>query len=51
MEHESLEEARALRRRVLGDDYVDSQLADPNPFMKDFQEYITSMACGPPAGP
>jgi 4-carboxymuconolactone decarboxylase len=42
----NLEEARALRRAMLGDAYVDSQTADPNPTMSEFQEYITSMAWG-----
>jgi 4-carboxymuconolactone decarboxylase len=42
----NLEAARALRRAMLGDAYVDSQTADPNPTMSEFQEYITSMAWG-----
>jgi 4-carboxymuconolactone decarboxylase len=42
----NLEEARTLRRAMLGDDYVDSQTADPNPIMGEFQDYITSMAWG-----
>jgi 4-carboxymuconolactone decarboxylase len=42
----NLEEARALRRAMLGDAYVDSQTTDPNPTMSEFQEYITSMAWG-----
>jgi 4-carboxymuconolactone decarboxylase len=47
MEHaDPLEAARALRRSVLGDAYVDAQAADPNPTMAEFQEYITAMAWG-----
>jgi 4-carboxymuconolactone decarboxylase len=44
--NEELEKARALRRAMLGDAYVDAQTADPNPTMVEFQEYITSMAWG-----
>ena len=47
MEHDDpLAVARALRRAVLGDDYVDAQAADPNPAMAEFSEYLTSMAWG-----
>jgi 4-carboxymuconolactone decarboxylase len=47
MEHDdSLAAARALRRAVLGDAYVDAQAADPNPVMAEFSEYLTSMAWG-----
>jgi 4-carboxymuconolactone decarboxylase len=38
--------ARTMRRAVLGDEYVDAQTADPNPTMREFQDYITSMAWG-----
>ena len=38
--------ARALRRAMLGDDYVDAQAADPNPTLGQFQDYVTSMAWG-----
>jgi 4-carboxymuconolactone decarboxylase len=38
--------ARAMRRAMLGDAYVDSQAADPNPVMGEFQDYLTSMAWG-----
>ena len=41
-----LDGARALRRSVLGDAYVDAQAADPNPVMAEFQEYLTSTAWG-----
>ena len=44
--NETLEAARGLRRAMLGDEYVDSQTADPNPTMQEFQDYITSMAWG-----
>ena len=45
---EELRAARALRRAVLGDAYVDSGAADPatDPVGADFQDYITSMAWG-----
>ena len=47
MEHpEPLDAARALRRSVLGDAYVDAQAADPNPTMAEFQEYLTDTAWG-----
>lgn len=42
----NLDAARTLRRAMLGDAYVDSQAADPNPTMGEFQDYITSMAWG-----
>ncbi len=41
-----LKAARAMRRAMLGDSYVDAMAEDPNPAMRDFQEYITSMAWG-----
>lgn len=43
---ESFQAALKMRRAMLGDEYVDSQMADPNPIVQDFQEYITSMAWG-----
>jgi 4-carboxymuconolactone decarboxylase len=47
MEHtDPLDAARALRRSVLGDAYVDAQAADPNPTMAEFQEYLTASAWG-----
>jgi 4-carboxymuconolactone decarboxylase len=45
-ETDPLEAARALRRSVLGDAYVDAHAADPNPAMAEFQEYLTSTAWG-----
>ena len=47
MEHpDPLDAARALRRSVLGDAYVDAQAVDPNPTMAEFQEYLTATAWG-----
>src|SRR5580693_7906633 len=43
---ESLEAAYALRRTIMGADYVDAQVDDPNPTLQEFQDYITSMAWG-----
>jgi 4-carboxymuconolactone decarboxylase len=45
-ETDDLRAARAMRRAMLGDAYVDAQTADPNPAMGEFQDYITSMAWG-----
>ena len=41
-----LAQARAMRRAMLGEAYVDGQATDPNPVMGEFQDYITSMAWG-----
>jgi 4-carboxymuconolactone decarboxylase len=41
-----LDAARALRRSVLGDAYVDAQAADPNPTMAELQDYLTASAWG-----
>src|SRR3954451_6552573 len=41
-----LEAARAKRRAVLGDAYVEGQTADPEPAGADFQDFITSTAWG-----
>jgi 4-carboxymuconolactone decarboxylase len=41
-----LESARAVRRAVLGDEYVDGMTADPDPVAAEFQDYVTSMAWG-----
>lgn len=43
---DALQAALAMRRAMLGDEYVDAQTADVNPTMQEFQEYITSMAWG-----
>jgi 4-carboxymuconolactone decarboxylase len=45
-EDEQLDAARALRRAMLGDAYVDAQSADPNPVMGEFSDFLTSMAWG-----
>lgn len=39
-------DAQALRRAMLGDDYVDAQGEEADPVLREFQEYITSMAWG-----
>jgi 4-carboxymuconolactone decarboxylase len=41
-----LSAARAMRRAMLGDAYVDSQVLDANPVAAEFQDFITSMAWG-----
>ena len=43
---DDLRAARAMRRAMLGDAYVDAQTADPTPLMGEFQDYLTSMAWG-----
>jgi 4-carboxymuconolactone decarboxylase len=45
-ETEELQAARATRRAVLGDAYVDGQTADRDPVIAEFQDHITSMAWG-----
>ncbi|MET0160391.1 MAG: carboxymuconolactone decarboxylase family protein [Acidimicrobiales bacterium] len=45
-ETEELRAARAMRRAMLGDAYVEAQAADPNAGMGEFQDYLTSMAWG-----
>lgn len=45
-ENEDLRAARAMRRAVLGDAYVDAATADPDPVATEFQDYLTSMAWG-----
>jgi 4-carboxymuconolactone decarboxylase len=45
-ENQPLEAARAMRRAMLGDAYVDSQTADSDPVAVEFQEYVTTMAWG-----
>jgi 4-carboxymuconolactone decarboxylase len=46
MTDDSLADALALRRAMLGDAYVDSQQADSNPRLAEFQDFITSTAWG-----
>jgi 4-carboxymuconolactone decarboxylase len=45
-ETEQLRAARAVRRAMLGDAYVDSMTADPDPAAVEFQDYLTLMAWG-----
>src|SRR2546423_10899444 len=45
-ETEQLRAARAMRRAMLGDAYVDRMTSDPDPVAAEFQDYITSMAWG-----
>jgi 4-carboxymuconolactone decarboxylase len=45
-ETEELRAARAMRRAMLGDAYVDRVTADPAPVAAEFQDYLTSMAWG-----
>jgi len=45
-EDDPVEAARAMRRAMLGDAYVDAQAEDPNPAMQEFSDYLTSMAWG-----
>ena len=43
---EELRAARAIRRAVLGDAYVDAMTADPDPTAAEFQDYLTATAWG-----
>jgi 4-carboxymuconolactone decarboxylase len=43
---DNFDAALALRRAMMGEAYVDTQAADPNPAMREFSDYITSMAWG-----
>ena len=45
-EDEELREAFALRRAMLGDEYVDRATADADPVAQEFQEYVTRTAWG-----
>ncbi|MGO8862789.1 MAG: carboxymuconolactone decarboxylase family protein [Acidimicrobiales bacterium] len=45
-ETEELRAARAMRRAMLGDAYVDGMTADSDPVANEFQDYLTSMAWG-----
>jgi len=45
-ETEELRAARAMRRAILGDAYVDSVSGEPDPASREFQDYVTSMAWG-----
>lgn len=41
-----LDGARAARRAVMGDAYVDAQVDDPNPTLQEFQDHLTAQAWG-----
>lgn len=43
---EELRAARAARRAVLGDAYVDAQVADADPVTAEFQDYVTATVWG-----
>ena len=43
---DNFEAALALRRALMGEAYVDAQATDPNPAMREFSDYLTSMAWG-----
>ncbi len=43
---EKYERGLAMRREVLGDEYVDRALGNVDDFNRDFQEYVTEMAWG-----
>src|SRR5689334_18223004 len=43
---EELAKAYAMRRRILGDAYVDSVTADDDPAAAAFQDHLTAMAWG-----
>jgi len=45
-QNDRLRDARAMRRAILGDAYVDAQADDPNPVMGEFQDYLTASAWG-----
>ena len=45
-ETEALRAARAMRRAMLGDAYVDRVTADPAPAAAEFQDFVTSTAWG-----
>jgi 4-carboxymuconolactone decarboxylase len=45
-ETEELRAARAMRRAMLGDAYVDQATSDPDPVAVEFQDYLTSTAWG-----
>lgn len=44
--NERLEAARAMRRAMMGDAYVDAQTADADPVGQDFQDHLTFQAWG-----
>ena len=42
----NLDEAYALRRKMLGDPYVDGQTSETDPALVEFQDHITTQAWG-----
>ncbi|MFJ4781953.1 carboxymuconolactone decarboxylase family protein [Streptomyces sp. NPDC088794] len=42
----ALRAARDMRRKILGDAYVDAATADPAPVAAEFQDYLTTTAWG-----
>lgn len=45
-ETDPLRRARAMRRAILGDAYVDRMTGDTDPVSQEFQDYLTAMAWG-----
>jgi 4-carboxymuconolactone decarboxylase len=45
-ETEELRAARAMRRAMLGDEYVDRATSETDPVAAEFQDYLTSVAWG-----
>jgi 4-carboxymuconolactone decarboxylase len=45
-QNEKLQAAYQLRRAMLGDAYVDGQLAEPDPTLAELQDHLTAMAWG-----
>jgi 4-carboxymuconolactone decarboxylase len=43
---DELRAARAMRRAMLGDAYVDQATSDPDPTAQEFQDYLTQTAWG-----
>ena len=43
---DQLQAARDMRRAMLGDRYVDSQTAESDPALREFQDHITAQAWG-----
>jgi 4-carboxymuconolactone decarboxylase len=46
MSTDPLDKARASRRSVLGDAYVDAQSAEQRPALREFQDHLTRQAWG-----
>lgn len=44
--NDPLDEARSMRRSILGEAYVDSQTAEPDATLQDFQDHLTRQAWG-----